>query len=151
MNNRLRHITSLLALAALLLSAGIAAAAQKTSGRETADEFFLISSVNLPKHQLVLKLPTEVTMQLHVTDKTAIIGEKGQKLSLKDLRSGDTAYITYRHTADGASAVKIRLGPMTVNELHRRYLKGYAIPIPPPPPPRQQQRANRVQRGTSSH
>jgi uncharacterized protein (UPF0297 family) len=146
MNKPLRYPMLLLSLAAMLVCAGTTWAAQKGSGRETADEFFLISSVNLPKHQMVLKLPTEVTMQLKVNEKTVILDEKGQHLTLGNLRSGDTAYITFRQNAEGATAVKIRLGPMTVEELHRRYLKGYSVPIPPPPPPRQRPVKN-LQRG----
>jgi uncharacterized protein (UPF0297 family) len=83
-----------------------------------------------------------------VNEKTVILDEKGHHLTLGNLRSGDTAYITFRHNADGAIAVKIRLGPMTVEELHRRYLKGYAVPIPPPPPPRQRP-VKHLQRGSS--
>ena len=114
---------------------------------ETRDEFFIISSVNLPKHQLVLKLPTEVTMLMSVDSKTVIVGENGQKMNIGELRSGDTVYITYLTGSGGESALKIRLGPMTVKELHQRYLSGYAVPIPAPPltPPKapaQQQKQN---------
>ena len=123
-----------MAFALALAPGGSAWAGQRGTLRETHDEFFIISSVNLPKHQLVLKLPTEVTLQMTVTDASTIVGEHGQPLKLAELRSGDTAYITYARSAEGARAVKIRLGPMTVQELHKRYLNGYAVPIPPPPP-----------------
>jgi hypothetical protein len=109
-------------------------AGQRGTLRETHDEFFIISSVNLPKHQLVLKLPTEVTLQMTVTGASTIVGEHGQPVKLEQLRSGDTAYISYARSAEGAKAIKIRLGPMTVQELHKRYLNSYAVPIPPPPP-----------------
>jgi hypothetical protein len=108
-------------------------AAGHGAASETRDEFFIISSVNLPKHQLVLKLPTEVTMQMTVDSKTMIVGEDGQKMNLGELRSGDTVYITYVTGSEGESALKIRLGPMTVKELHQRYLSGSPVPIPAPP------------------
>jgi adenylosuccinate synthase len=125
---------SLAAAAALAVPA--VWAAQNGAAKQTRDQFFIISSVDVPKHQMVLKLPTEVTLTMKVNDKTLIVGEKGQRMDIKQLRSGDTVYITSVSTASGQVATKIRLGPMTVQELHRRYLKGYAVPIPPPLPPK---------------
>jgi hypothetical protein len=122
--------------AAATLAASTAGAAQRGASRETRDEFFIISSVNVPKHQMVLKLPTEVTVTMKLNDKTSIVSEKGKQLDIGQLRAGDTAYISYVTTVDGSTARNVRLGPMTVQELHRRYLKGYAVPIPPPLPPR---------------
>lgn len=119
----------------IALAVSTAAAAQQ-GGRVTRDEFFIISSVNVPEHSMVLKLPTEVTRTMKITDKTSIIGEKGQPIKVDRLRSGDTVYITYVTNAHGDVATKIRIGPMTVKVLHERYLKGYAVPVPPPQPPR---------------
>lgn len=135
MNNRLRYFTILLAMAAMFATAGSAWAAQG-SGKTTPDEFFILSSVNLPKHSLVLKLPTEVTMQMKLTEKTVIVDENGKRLHPSDLRAGDTAYITYTRGPEGTSAVKIRLGPMTVQELRRRYLNGLPVTVPRPAAPR---------------
>jgi len=138
MNKRLIRNTLFASLAvafALAIAPGVTArAAQRGTLQETHDEFFIISSVNMPKHQLVLKLPSEVTLLMTVNGGSVIVDEHGQPLKLGALRSGDTAYITYARSAEGAKAVKIRLGPMTVQELQKRYLKGYAAPIPPPPP-----------------
>jgi hypothetical protein len=134
MNKRLLQRTLFASLvAAFALAAFPVWAAGHGAATETRDEFFIISSVNLPKHQLVLKLPTEVTMQMIVDSKTAIIGENGQKMNLGELRSGDTVYITYVAGPEGQSALKIRLGPMTVKELHQRYLSGSPVAIPAPP------------------
>ena len=49
--------------------------------------------------------------------------EQGKTLRLADLRTGDTLYITFRQSpAGGPTALRVRLGPMTVQEM-RRYLK----------------------------
>jgi hypothetical protein len=134
MNKRLFQRTLLASLVALFASAAMPVwAAGHGAATQTRDEFFIISSVNLPKHQLVLKLPTEVTMQMTVDSKTMITGENGQKMNLGELRSGDTVYITYVTGPEGENALKIRLGPMTVKELHQRYLSGSLVPIPAPP------------------
>ena len=57
------------------------------------EQFFIISSVDLKKDQLVLKRPTEVTVLMDVNDKTVVLDEKGKPLHLKDLRAGDTVWI----------------------------------------------------------
>jgi hypothetical protein len=154
MNKRLFHHTLLASLVALFVTAAVPVwAAGHGAATETRDEFFIISSVNLPKHQLVLKLPTEVTMQMTVDSKTTIVGENGQKMNLAELRSGDTVYITYVAGPEGENAIKIRLGPMTVKELQQRYLSGSPVPIPAPPltppktrPQQQQQTQNPARR-----
>jgi len=88
------------------------------------DEFFIISSIDAPKHRIVLKRPTEVTLVMAVTDRTAYRDERGKALRLSDLRAGDTAYIMYGQTSAGElTALVVKLGPMTVEELQRRYLK----------------------------
>jgi hypothetical protein len=66
-----------------------------------AGEFFIISSVDPAKEQLLVKRPTEVTQVMHV-------------------HAGDTVYIT-SSPASGV-ALEVRKGPMTIAELHRRYL-----------------------------
>jgi len=94
------------------------------AGAAAGEEFFLISSVDAKKQQLVLKRPTEVTELVRVTDKAAFLDEQGNPLELKDLRSGDTVYVTLVTGVGGSRvAVRIRKGLMTVEELHRRYLK----------------------------
>lgn len=138
MNRQLlnRILFALASVAAGIALAASSAAAAQSGGRVTHDEFFIVSSVNMQEHHMVLKLPTEVTTTMQFTDKTSVVGEKGQRMKLGQLQAGDTAYITYVTNAQGDTATKIRLGPMTVKVLHERYLKGYAVPIPPPQPPR---------------
>ncbi|HZF13899.1 MAG TPA: hypothetical protein VFE33_34330 [Thermoanaerobaculia bacterium] len=102
----------------LLLVAGLASAA----GTEH-EEFFLVSSLDAARGRIVLKRPTEVTVPMRVTGQTVYRDERGKPLTLKDLRPGDTAYITFRQDPSGEpTAVLVQLGPMTVPELQRRYL-----------------------------
>ena len=90
----------------------------------TAEQFFIVSSVNSNKQQLVLKRPTEVTLLVRVNDKTAYLDQQGRPLQLKDFRAGDTVYVTLRSGAEGPSVItRIRKGLMTLEELRRRYLK----------------------------
>ncbi len=87
------------------------------------EEFFIISSVDPAKHQLVLKRPTEVTTLMHVSDATTYFDESGKPLRLADLRTGDTVYVLSTTQADtGPTASRIRRGPMTLAELHKHYL-----------------------------
>jgi len=87
-------------------------------------EFFVISSVDAKKNQIVLKRPTEVTEVVRVSEKTAYLDEQGKALLFKELRAGDTVYVTFVAGSSGGRMVgRIRKGPMTVEELHRRYLR----------------------------
>ena len=124
-----RTFQFLLAIAAgalaLLLTLPAAARAADTSKTAGSDEFFIISSVDLNKHQLVLKHPTEVTELMTVNDATVFVDDQGHRLQFKDLRAGDTVYVTYATPREGPPvALRIRRAPMTVEELHRRYLPG---------------------------
>jgi len=77
------------------------------------DEFFIISSVDLPHNRLVLKRPTETT----------VIGTVAPQIRINDLRSGDTIYAVTKPQPDGSlMIVSIRRGGMTLEELRRRYL-----------------------------
>lgn len=151
--NRLPLRTFGYLLAALFALAGMAWAGQsKGAGQETADEFFIITEINLQKHQLILKMPTEVTVPMIANDKTEIVDLNGKHLAVKDLRAGDTAFISYLHTAQGDVATKIRLGAMSMQELQRRYLGGSPVAIPPPPSPTAPSRAAKgVQRGKTGN
>jgi hypothetical protein len=93
-----------------------------TSKASGGEEFFITTSVDAAKHQLVLKRPTEVTLLIQANDQTAILGENGEHLKLSDLRTGDTVFVTLQGGATPPLALRIRKGPMTVAELHRRYL-----------------------------
>ena len=95
-------------------------AAGKTNGGE---EFFIVSSVDITKRQLLLKEPTEITQLIQVNDKTRYTDRTGKAMQFGDLRAGDTIYIRSTTTAAGRVAVSIRKGPMTLQELQRHYLK----------------------------
>ncbi len=88
------------------------------------ETFFIISSVDIRKKQLVLKRPTEVTELMQVTDKTICLDEQGKPIQFKELHAGDTVYVTSAPSSLGPRTVRrVRRGPMTVEELHRRYLR----------------------------
>lgn len=112
------------ALCAVLLTLATAAAAAPPRPTE---EFFLVSSLDRAHERLVLKRPTEVTLLMQVTKETVYQDEAGRRLALADLRTGDTVYITYRPArplgaaAGAPTALVVRRGPMTVQELARRY------------------------------
>lgn len=113
----MRGYTWVLGLLVLLLALGAAAAA---GDRE---EFFILSSIDTARSRIVLKRPTEVTVPMQVNGQTTYRDEKGRSLRLADLRTGDTLYVTFRQDAAGEpTALRVRLGPMTVQEM-RRYLR----------------------------
>jgi hypothetical protein len=119
-----------MALAGAVLCIGLLLLPGSISGQATqrqvsqADSFFIVSSVDAKKNQIVLKLPTEVTEVVEVTPATIYRDEAGKPLKIEDLRAGDTVYATLRRNARAALVVvKIRLGPMTLEELRRRYLR----------------------------
>jgi hypothetical protein len=86
-------------------------------------DFFIVSSVDVGKSQIVLKLPTEVTELMMVTENTVFLNEQAKPMLFQDLRAGDTVYVVSKAAADGTHiARRIRRGPMTVQELRRRYL-----------------------------
>jgi hypothetical protein len=96
---------------------------RSTGAPSYASEFFIISSVDLSKDQLLLKRPTEVTEVMRVNSETRYVDEKGNLIRLTDLRAGDTVYITAKPASGGSLAIEIRKGPMTLSELRRRYLQ----------------------------
>jgi len=109
---------ALLAAASLALRAG--AQTKKTSGGE---EFFIVSSMDPSKSQVLLKRPTEVTLLMKISDKTVILDVTSKPLHLTDLHAGDTVWVTSTGSADsGPIALRIRKGPMTVELLHRYFL-----------------------------
>jgi hypothetical protein len=92
------------------------------------DNFFVISSYNKAHGFLVVLLPTEITADLVVTDKTPIFDEKGKPIKLSDLQAGATIFANVTTKPDGSLvATRIREGVMTVAEMHKRYLPGYPI------------------------
>ena len=86
------------------------------------DEFFIVSSVDISRNRVVLKRPSEVSVLATITPATVIHGEHGEALHPSDLRSGDTVYAVVRTQPQGIVLVSVRRGPMTLDELRRRYL-----------------------------
>jgi hypothetical protein len=115
------------ALVLVLFASGRLRAKDRAQSRATgADEFFIISSVDLKKHQLVLKHPTEVTELMQVTDSTVCVDDQEGRIPFGDLRAGDTVYVTASARRDGPPvATRVRRAPMTVQELHHRYLSSF--------------------------
>jgi hypothetical protein len=105
-------------------TAATAIAAEPSAPAPPADEFFIVSSVNADKGTMVVKRPTETTLTIRVTPKTRCRNEKGEPIGFTDLRAGDTVFVASERDSSGQPAASsIRLGPMTVEELHRRYLR----------------------------
>lgn len=105
---------------ALFLLAGKLCAQDKTNA--SGEEFFIISSVDAPNSQILLKRPSEVTQIMKVTPKTKYLDESGKALRLSDLRAGDTVWVLTTNGTSQPTATRIRIGPMTIAELHRDYL-----------------------------
>src|SRR5258706_8541934 len=100
------------------------AAGGATPAPVITEEFFIVSSVDSGKGLMVIKRPTEVTLTMGLTDKTRCRDEQGKPIRAIDLRAGDTVFIASDRSASGQPvAASIRRGPMTVPELHRRYLR----------------------------
>ncbi len=129
MNNRRLFQSVLFCFASFtLFAAAVAApawaATRKGPTRKIRDEFFIISEVHLKEHNLVLELPTQITMLMRVTSKTIFINGNGHRQPLNKIRAGDTVYINYLKAPRGPLALKIREGPMTVQILRKRYWNG---------------------------
>jgi hypothetical protein len=119
MNKWLRNFSFGLALfAAVFTSASARAQNKKNSGGES---FYIIASVDRAKSQILLKLPTEVTVLMKVDAKTQYVDETGKSITLNDLQTGATVWVT-APSGQEPTAAKIRKGPMTVADLHRIYL-----------------------------
>jgi hypothetical protein len=89
---------------------------------DTGEQFFIVASLDLQKQQLLLKYPTEVTLLVKATDQTKFVDDSGNAMKLSDFRAGDTVWLTSGKGSDGAVALKVRKGQMTVADLHRYYL-----------------------------
>ena len=107
-------------LISLITLAGVASAQGKKT--PSGEEFFIVASLDQSKSQLLLKLPTEVTLLAKVTPQTQFSDEKGKPIKLSDLRAGDTVWAVTTGSGDNTSVVRLRKGPMTVAELHQYYL-----------------------------
>ena len=97
---------------------------EKDSAKESSNkgDFFIVSSIDLAKKQILLKRPTEVTELMRVDSSTRYFEECGKAIRLADLRAGDTVYIVSKPNAEQPVAVTIQKGPMTVEVLRERFL-----------------------------
>jgi hypothetical protein len=121
----MNRISRFLMLAFALLGAASLATRAHGQTKKTwgGEEFFIVSSIDPAKSQVLLKRPTEVTLLMKVTDKTVFLDGANKPLHLTDLHAGDTVWVTSSGSNEGgATALKIRKGPMTVDELHRTFL-----------------------------
>jgi hypothetical protein len=119
---RRRGIT--VSAAFFVVLAGVAAIGAASAAAASSEEFFIVSSVDAGRSAMVLKRPTEVTLTMRVTDKTRCRDEQGKPIRFTDLRAGDTVFIaSERDSSKHPVASSIRQGPMTVEELHLRYLR----------------------------
>lgn len=124
-NRKIRRAAPVLALLAGMLLAPLLGAEQSVrKAPATGGQFFIISSIDLKKNQVVLKHPTEVTEVMQVTPQTLCQNEQGKKIQFSDLRAGDTVFIIARQEGRGVPvAQRIRMGYMTYREVQERYLQ----------------------------
>jgi hypothetical protein len=112
--------------AALLAVLILPALAQHDSGSANPEfaqgDFYIVSSIDLAKKQILLKRPTEVTELMRVDSETRYFDEQAKTIRLTDLRAGDTVYIVSKPGQAQSTAVTIRKGPMTQEVLRQRYL-----------------------------
>jgi hypothetical protein len=120
---RLRVVAIVFATVVSCVFSVAAQSSKATASTNGGEEFFIVSSVDITKKQLLLKEPTEITQLIQVNDKTRYVEKDGKPMQFGDLRAGDTIYIKSANTSAGRVAVSIRKGPMTLQELQRHYLK----------------------------
>ena len=120
---RLRVVAIVFATVVSCVFSVAAQSSKATASTNGGEEFFIVSSVDITKKQLLLKEPTEITQLIQVNDKTRYMDKDGKPMQFGDLRAGDTIYIKSANTSAGRVAVSIRKGPMTLQELQRHYLK----------------------------
>jgi hypothetical protein len=119
MNRSIRGLLSVAGLVTVLFSpANVRAQAKKNSRGES---FYIVASVDRTKSQILLKLPTEVTIMMKVDDKTQFSDATGKPIHLADLKTGDTVWVVSTG-GDQPTATRMTIGPMTVAELHQLYL-----------------------------
>jgi hypothetical protein len=99
-----------------------AAASAPPKAAAPGEQFYIVSSIDPQKQEVLLKRPTEVTLLMKIGTSTQIVDETGMPLKMLDLRAGDTVWVTSSGGAAEPTAVRIRKGQMTVADLHRFYL-----------------------------
>ena len=101
------------------------AAAAKLKVPTDAGDFYIVSSISMSAKQIVLKLPTEVTLLVQTNAQSQFLDETAKPLTLKDLRAGDTVFVVLQKSSGGTPVVqKLQRGGMTVQELHKKYMSG---------------------------
>ena len=106
------------------LAAAVAFLALAAGPPPPADEFFLVSSIDLARGTIVVKRPTEVTLLLRVDERTRFRAENGRAMKLSELKAGDTVFVVAEKDREGRLVARsIREGVMTLPELRRRYLR----------------------------
>jgi hypothetical protein len=98
------------------------AAAKTVTGHVSGEQFYIVSSVDPAKQELLLKEPKEVTLLMKLSDATQYADDTGKAIKLSDLRAGDTVWVTSTGSSGEPTAVRIRIGQMTLADLHRYYL-----------------------------
>lgn len=122
MNKRFTRVIYAIVLL-VLAHLPLAAKGREADTKNGGEEFFIISSVDLAKKQLFLKHPTEVTELVLLGDSTVCFDEHSKAFPCNKLRAGDTVFVTAkRATGSTPTALRIRLGGMTVDEVHRKYM-----------------------------
>lgn len=125
MNNKRRDRLHLAYLAAVFMLGALTCWAGVNQRTETfRNQFFIVSEANLKRHELILQMPTQITKVMSVTNKATYTDEAGQREPLNKIRAGDTVFVDYEKTPKGFVALSLRGGPMTVELLHKLYLKG---------------------------
>jgi hypothetical protein len=120
MSKVFRTLSLALALCAVLFGSA-AVRAQQTKKNSKGESFYIVASVDRTRSQVLLKLPTEVTIMMKVDAKTQFNDATGKAMKLPDLRSGDTVWVASTG-GDQPTATRIEEGAMTVAELHQMYL-----------------------------
>src|SRR5579864_1093952 len=93
----------------LAFAVSMPARAQAHPKNAQGEEFFIVSSVDLQKHQVVLMRPTQLTVVATIGPQTTYLGEKGQKLDVKAMKAGDTVWAITKPGRDGSvTAVRLR-------------------------------------------
>lgn len=138
------HFSKLAIPAGLFVLALALCTPLRAQSNSKGEEFFIISSVDQKTHQVVLMRPTQLTVAASVGPQTVCLDEKGQKLTLSELRAGDTVWALIKTSKSGvAAALRIREGAMTQAEMQRLYLhystgasgEPLAKPVPLSPAP----------------
>jgi hypothetical protein len=108
-----------------VLTTPVFAQSGKNSGNTqfAKGDFFIVSSIDVARKQILLKRPTEVTELMRVDGETRCFEERGNTMQLADIRAGDTVYVTSQSSGGQPLAVTIRKGPMTLDVLRERYLQ----------------------------